>query len=552
MSKINIIITTRNADAGGCVIARTTDNQIILDRCDNLPEDVFNKTSSSIFYCISNKDSGLLIQQIRCTTAGRSGTYNVFGILIPIGKVISSPICPIFNKINEIYQNTPTGGRLDNLLLDYTDEIATEDYLDCSLFAKDNSFAYRVIENDIEKVLHNPIQAEYKKYEYILLVDGNDKICTLSECKRLSNPIDTKKRHEVKCQNVNGIIFTPKVSSFECYSAELSSKSIIYTAQGYMPIEKKYDENITEDDVYYQISRSEIKTYPNHANVKCNITKCEDGIFIIPYAKSDRVLFTIEKDGYDSKKVSFDDIRNGKVIQLTPSEEKSSLQIYNSDMFIHVSFKSIEKPKKFSMEDAMIAPSVLEKELNSLKKLRVVLLIVSLITFILGGVAGYMIFANDTVDTKDGGEQIDTDKKIKGSIEDYLSSNIWTKTDIAELSGLFQAMDRFSYEDIKKKSTDLQKTYDIGKLQEVIEEINRHNNIKKPRANYTVLNETQAIDISKWVEIVKEINSVPTPPQESRTFVCKYKGCGRSFRNNNEKEEHEKECPENPDNDPNK
>lgn len=515
MNEINIIITVRNSDSGGSVIARTTDNRVILDRCDSLPEDAFNKTSSSIFYCISNQNSGLLIQQIRCTTAGRSGTYNVLGIVIPRGKIISSPICPIFNKINEIYQNTPSGGKLDNLLLDYAKEVAIEDYLDHDMFAQDNSFAYRIIDNDIENVLHNPIQAEYKKYEYILLVDSNDKICTLSECRRLSNTIDSKTRYAVNCQYINGIDFRPKVSSFECYSAELSTKSIIYTAPGFMDVEKKYNEKITAGDVYYKISRSEIETDPSHANVKCNIVNCEDGIFMIPYTKSDSVLFTIEIDGYNSKKVSFDDLRSGKVIQLTPCEEESSLQVYNSDKLIHISYRSIEKPN-FSMEDAMIAPSFLEKEFNRLKKWRFVLLIVCLIIFILGFAVGHYMptspnqsaegYASDTI-------EVDRDYQKKQSIEKYLASDKWNTTNIAELNGLFNAMDRFSYVDIEKKYNALKQNYNVGELQKVIDEIKKYNDIRKPTANYTILKKTTEIDISKWVEEVETVNCVSSSHQ---------------------------------------
>lgn len=517
MNKINIIITTRNSEGGGVAIAQTTKDKVIIDRCDAcLPEHAFNKPSSSIFYCISSKDSGLLIQQIR-RTAGRSGTYNVFSILIPTGKIISSPICPIFNKINEIYQNTPAGGKLDNLLLDYADEVAIEDYLGHDLFAQDNSFAYRIIDNDIENVLHNPIQAEYKKYEYILLVDVDDKICDSSEHK-LSNLIDSKRRYAVESQYIERIEFKPKVRSFECYSSELSSKSVIYTALGFEDVKKQYKDKITVDDIYYSISRNEMSINPSAANVTCNLGESNNGKFIIPYANYNKAIFTIEKEGYESQKVTSHDINSGKTIHLTPCKEECSLQIYNSDKLICISFKSIEKPIDFPIENAMIAPSFLEKEFNRLKKWRFVLLIVCLIIFILGFAVGHYMptspnqsaegYASDTI-------EVDRDYQKKQSIEDYLASDKWNTTNIAELNGLFQAMNRFSYEDIKTKYNNLKQTYDIGKLQEVIDEIKKYNNIRKPTENYTTLKTTTEIDVSKWVEEVKNVNYVSSSPQNT-------------------------------------
>lgn len=505
MNRINIVVKIINSYGGGDVVAQTTNDRIILDRCNNLPEGDFDKTTSEIFYCLSSKESGLIIQQIRRTVGGRSGSYNVFSLVIPLKYIISSSIIYIFDKVNEIYQKFE-GENRNNKLEELAEAIKLKEYPDSDLFAINNRVAYRVFD---EELLYNPMQPRYKEFEYILLVDNNDKICFSSEYEIKGDIIEKKQVYSVSRQVVGGVEFLPNEDCFVCYESELDSKYVTYKADGYVDISKKYGDAITTNDIFIKIPKNSIKIIPSGAEITCKIAKSSDGDFIIiPYNKSRDAKFLICKEGYDPDEITFENWERGIEITLKKKEQ--------------------EKGRK--------------------KILKCLVLFVVLLMICGGGLKIYDNKGTDVVNPGPINYEIDS-TKVK--VEEFLASEDWGDTDIAELNGLYLAMNRFSYEDIKTKCKSYRDSgYNVGQLDTVIAVIKEYGDkIEKPKANYSVLKKDSIININKWIDAVRKANiqssSAPTSPMKKH-YECQY--CGKNYLSEKEKQDHEKQCDNNPEN----
>ena len=518
MNRINIVVKIINSYGGGSIVACTTKDKKILDRCDNLPEFAFSKANSEIFYCLSSKESGLIIQQIRRTYGGRSGSYNVFSLVIPLKYIISSSIIYIFDKVNEIYQKFE-GENRNNKLEELAEAIKLKEYPDSDLFAINNKVAYRVFD---EELLYNPMQPRYKEFEYILLVDNNDKICFSSEYEIKGDIIEKKQVYSVSRQVVGGVEFFPEEDCFVCYESELDSKYVTYKADGYVDISKKYGDAITTNDIFIKIPKNSIKIIPSGAEITCEIAKSDDGDFIIiRYDKCQGAVFVITKKDYYPNQMKFEEWKRGEKITLEKKEQ--------------------EKGRK--------------------KILKRLVLFVVLLMVCGGGLKIYDCYSNPTSDkgvvnpVTDEEENKESERdSTKVKVEEFLASENWHDTDIAELNGLYLAMNTFSYKDIKKKhDTYKARGYNVGKLDTVIGIIQEYgDNINKPKANYSVLTGDSIINIGKWIEIVKNENETLNPltnggaatSYTSKEYKCKW--CEKTFDSEGQKNKHEEFCPHNP------
>lgn len=414
-------------------------------------------------------------------------------------------------------------------------------------------------------------QKEYAEYQTIYFIPTSCVLHPDENYVQLLGGVDERKTmHLEKKDIVDGITFTPEVFSRSFFKSEIDQIKIKWSSNGFKTIVKSIsDTTISTSEIFHEVKLNDLfSVSPNDANVSCSIDgkslECNNGIIYVPYGRIKDCKFIISKQGYTSVEHKYLESRQSirleeKLITLQPEfkttdcRKRVKVQLKMSEFSEHGAINSdniiICSSDYFSkLEKAQKHPS-LKKVLFS--KITLIVLCTSLLLGGLFGAYGVHYYHKKhpiTVEKKGGGEQVYSNNSTKDSVEDYLASNIWTETKISDLNGLFKAMDRFSYEDIKKKYNNLKQTYDIGKLQEVIDEINLHNNIKKPKADYTTMKKTNNIDISAWIEMVKNENSVapPEPPkQSSDTYVCKYR-CGKSFKNKTDKNNHEKECEGNP------
>ena len=530
METVNIVIMAMSSEGGGQIVAKTTSDLKILERCNDEHESLFfNETSSPVFYCISESNLGFIIQQIRRTESGRRGTYNSFCILIPKGKIIEMPIVPIFDEIYNIYATTE-GNKRDNALLDVANKIALVPYSYIGTMGNNSSFAYRIVDdNTIEEVLHNPMQAVYTQFKYIILVHEDDKICLSTENK-ITAPIEHIEKYSVPQQVVHEITFTPIPQELVGYPSQIKNIHIIYKANGYEDVELEYGEQISINDIAITIKKSRIKVEPSNSKISCNVGEDTGDTFIIPLNLANRASFTISKEGYLSKKdVKLSDIQTEQTIHLSPQKKEATLTLYSdnsqSKQKVNISYISKDFPSDFSPYNYALYPKRMIDHLNSVKRKYIIKTILSAVVALFFGIgAGIAIdrFVLKAKPTKSGWHikaENPTQQPSETEMEqNYLASDEWMKNgnpsrDMKEPNGLFQAMNTFSYPDIKVKyEAYKKKKYNVGKLQEVMEIINKYDDdIKTPKANYTDLTKDAHIKISKWIELVENENkSQPT------------------------------------------
>lgn len=438
---------------------------------------------------------------------------------------------------------------------------------------KNNRFGIKSFADEIELInlLDHILQKEYTEYQTIYFIPTSCVFHPDENYVQLPGGVDELITKNLETKDIGGgTIFTPEVFSRSFFKSDIDKIKIKWSSNGFKTIVKSIsDTTISISEIFHEVKLNDLfSVFPIDASVSCSIDgkslECNNGIIYVPFGRKKDCKFTISKQGYTPVEHNFPESKQSirleeKLITLRPefktkdSRKRVEVQLKISEFLEHGAIDSdniiICSRDYFSkLEKAQKHPS-LKKVLFS--KITLIVLCTSLLLGGLFGAYGVHYYHKKhpiTVEKKGGGEQVYSDNSTKDSVEDYLASNIWTETKISDLNGLFKAMDRFSYEDIKKKYNNLKQTYDIGKLQEVMDEINLHNNIKKPKADYTTMKKTNNIDISAWIEMVKNENSVapPEPPkQSSDTYVCKY-GCGKSFKNKTDKNDHEKKCEGNP------
>lgn len=180
----------------------------------------------------------------------------------------------------------------------------------------------------------------------------------------------------------------------------------------------------------------------------------------------------------------------------------------------------------------------------------------------LGGLIGWFSHTPKPLDEQGASTSKESETPVsrEKKMENYLIQDTWFEgrddyNNLEPPTGLYRAMNTFSYVDIERIYNQL--NISKGHLEEVhkiIEEFGGSGpeKCKRPNANYSDKTGNCNIEISKWIELVREANKVQPTSNNSgggsggspTSFKCQY--CGTAFTSTAKCSQHESTCSKNP------